>query len=195
MKYFRLPSINIVENVQLYICQYCRRRAFPWFAKNFYVDITISTFDVVLQTFRRDVKSYASSLPETKGYVWACTQTEICIHECAHIKMQCSAIHLDTKSKTDFKKGEISPRRSVLQSVLCWKETPWKNVMSKLVSMWSQLKLRCVRLFLETKKVFCRPLPHWGSVSSFVGKTNQWNTSTSLPTSHWASAVAAQGWR
>lgn len=53
--------------------------------------------------------------------------------------------------------------------------------MPKLVSMWSQLKLRCVRFFLETK-VFCRPLPCWGCVSSFVGKTNQWNSSTSLPT-------------
>lgn len=49
--------------------------------------------------------------------------------------------------------------------------------------MWSQLKLRCVRFFLETKKVFLSSLPYRSCVSSFVGKTNQWNTSTSLPTS------------
>lgn len=62
----------------------------------------------MLQTFHQDVRSYDSSLSETKGYVWACTQTEICIHECTHIKMQ--GIFRDLlryKVQEQFKKGEI----------------------------------------------------------------------------------------
>lgn len=87
------------------------------------------------------------------------------------------------QSPRAIQKGwNISPRRSVFQSVLAERKRLEKNVMPKLVSTWSQLKLGCVRFFLETK-VFCRPLPYWGCVSSFVGKTNQWNTRTSFPTS------------